>query len=588
MKSKAHAGALIGLLVALLNCGRPAPTGPPPYRQLTAGGGEANSPSLSRDAKFVVYSSDQADTGKFDIWVQPVDQGAAVRLTKDPARAYDPVFSGDGKTVYFTSLREPQGIYRVAATGGESELVVRGGLSPQVSPNGRALVFVDRTGNLALLGLGDGSSRPLLENFHSSYAPNWSPDGKRILFAGQAATDEAVEWWILSLDGSAPKNTGLLSALRERGFGGAFAYAWLPGDQIVFAGKRGDQMTLWRFKLSPEGRIASDPVRATDDEAGDYHASYASGHLVFQRTRVVLNLWRLPVDANQGRVTGNPQRLTSTDTQKGFAALSRDGRVLLYSAEQQGAFHLVMKDLIGGSEKAVGPSSNPYYSVLNGDGSRYFYGTGSKDSIDIFTRAVSGWRSWWSQSICDHCGMPRGVTPDGRLLLVWADVEPENHIDLVDLGTGKPRSILRNLTYHFYGPELSPDGAWISFIAKTGKDEFHGYIARIGQDGITGENRWIRVNPSSHEFQMAFWSPDGNLLYLLSEHGEGNLNWLDALKLDPQTKQPTGVPFAVYHFKEPRVPTMDPVWNHPAAAADKIVLELGDVSTNVWMMDAPP
>jgi Tol biopolymer transport system component len=346
-------------------------------------------------------------------------------------------------------------------------------------------------------------------------------------------------------------------------------------------------MTLWRFKLSPEGRMANDPVRATDDEAGDYHASYASGHLVFQRTRVVLNLWRLPVDANQGRVTGNPQRLTSTDTQKGFAALSRDGRVLLYSAEQQGTFRLVLKDLVGGSEKAVGPSSNAYYSVLNGDGSRYFYGTGSKDSIDIFTRAVSGWRSWWSQNICDRCGMPRGVTPDGRFLLVWAEVEPENHVDLVDLGTGKLRTILRNLTYHFYGPELSPDGAWISFIAKTGKDEFHTYIAHVGQDGITGENHWIRVNPSSHEFQMAFWSPDGNLLYLLSEHGEGNLNWLDALKLDPQTKQPAGVPFAVYYFKEPRVPTMDPVWNHPAAAADKIVLELGDVSTNVWMMDAP-
>src|SRR5579864_3312534 len=587
MKSKPHAGVLIGLLVALLNCSRPAPTGPAPYRQLTAGGGEANSPSLSRDAKFVVYSSDQAESGNFDIWMQPVDQAAPVRLTKDPARDYDPVFSGDGKTVYFTSLREPQGIYRVAASGGQDELVVRGGLSPQVSPDGQTLVFVDRTGNLALLGLGDGSSRPLLENFHSSYAPHWSPDGKRILFAGQAATDEAVEWWILSLEGSAPQNTGLLQALRERGFSDAFAHAWLPGDQIVFAGKRGDQMTLWRFKLTPEGRMANDPVRATDDEAGDFQASYASGHLVFQRTRVVLNLWRLPVDANQGRVTGNPQRVTSTDTQKGFAALSRDGRVLLYSAEQQGAFHLVMKDLISGREKAVGPSASAFYSVLNGDGPRYFYGTGSKDSINIFTRAVSGWRSWWSQSICDRCGMPRGVTPDGRFLLVWADVEPENHIDLVDLQTGKARTILKSLTYQFYGPELSPDGAWISFIAKTGKDEFHSYIARIGQDGITGEHEWIRVNPSSHEFQMAFWSPDGHLLYLLSEHGEGNLNWLDALKLDPQTKQPAGVPFAVYHFKEPRVPTMDPVWNHPAAAADKIVLELGDVSTNVWMMDAP-
>lgn len=587
MGYKPHAGALICLVAALVNCGRPAPTGPAPYRQLTAGGGEANSPSLSRDAKLVVYSSDQADSGNFDIWMQPLDQGQPVRLTKDPARDYDPVFSGDGKTVYFTSLREPQGIYRVAASGGEAELVAPGGLSPQVSPDGQTLVFVSRTGNLALIGLGAGSSRPLVENFHSSYAPNWSPDGKKILFAGQGANDDNVEWWILSLDGGSPQNTELLAALHQRGFVDASVHAWLPGDQIVFAGKRGDQMTLWRFKLSREGRMANDPVRATDNDAGDYRASYASGHLAFERTRVVLNLWRLPVDVNQGRVTGNPQRVTSTDAQKGSAALSRDGRTLLYSAEQQGAFHLVLKDLISGSEKAAGPSSNAFYSVLNADGSRYFYGTGPKEAIDVSSRAVSGWRSWWSESICGRCGMPRGVTPDGKFLLVWADTEPENHIDLVDLQTGKPRTVLRHLTYHFYGPELSPDGAWISFIVKTGKDQFRSYIARIGQDGITSENEWISVNPSSREFQMAFWSPDGNLLYLLSAHSEGNLKWLDALRLDPQSKQPAGVPFAVYHFKEPRVPTMDPIWNRPAAAEGKIVLELGDVSTNVWMMDAP-
>jgi hypothetical protein len=30
---------------------------------------------------------------------------------------------------------------------------------------------------------------------------------------------------------------------------------------------------------------------------------------------------------------------------------------------------------------------------------------------------------------------------------------------------------------------------------------------------------------------------------------------------------------------------MDPIWNHPAAVEGKIVLELGDMSTNVWMMD---
>jgi hypothetical protein len=138
---------------------------------------------------------------------------------------------------------------------------------------------------------------------------------------------------------------------------------------------------------------------------------------------------------------------------------------------------------------------------------------------------------------------------------------------------------------HFYGPELSPDGGWISFVVKSGEHDFHGYIARIPESGFALESDWIPVNPASHEFQMLFWSPDGNLLYILSEHGEGNLNWLEGQRLDPQSKRPAGQPFTVYHFKEPRVPTMDPIWNHPAAVEGKIVLELGDMSTNVWMMD---
>jgi len=32
---------------------------------------------------------------------------------------------------------------------------------------------------------------------------------------------------------------------------------------------------------------------------------------------------------------------------------------------------------------------------------------------------------------------------------------------------------------------------------------------------------------------------------------------------------------------------MDPIWNHPAAAEGRIVLELGDVSKNVWIRRLP-
>jgi len=183
--------------------------------------------------------------------------------------------------------------------------------------------------------------------------------------------------------------------------------------------------------------------------------------------------------------------------------------------------------------------------------------------------------------------MPRSLSRDGKSLLVWTDTEPGNHIDLIDLDTGAAHRVLESLSYHFYGPELSPDGDWISFVAKTGGHAFRTYIARARAEGSVPEYEWIPITRPSDQFQMAFWSPDENLLYLLNEHGEGNLNWLDAQRLDPGTKHPSGEPVNVYHFKEPRVPSMDPIWNHPAAVGGRIVLQLVDQSTNVWIMNAP-
>jgi dipeptidyl aminopeptidase/acylaminoacyl peptidase len=574
--------AVLGCFLAVLGCRPPEPkSSGPGFRQLTFEGGEASGPSLSRDGRFVVYGSDRGG-GNLSIWMQPVDGGAPVRLTNGSARDYDPVFSADGKTVYFSSLREPNGIYRVLVAGGNAELVARGGSSAEISPDGQSLLFTN--GNLALLDLKSNSSHPLLTNFDNSYAPKWSPDGKEILFAGRSTKDEPVEWCITTPEGTAPKNTGLLAALHQRGFSEAFSQTWLPGDELVFAGKSGDQITLWRMRLSPDRtQMIGAPVRATNADSGDFHGAYAAGHLVFDHVKVALNLWGLPADANQGKVTGEPSRLTSTDAQKGAASLSRDGRKLLYSAEQRGTFRLVLKDLTSGSEKNVGPSENAFYSVLNGDGSRFLYGTGAPGMIAVSSRGVSGWRSWFSRSVCSNCGMPRGLSDDGRFLLLWNDTDPGNHLGLLDTQSGKARTIA--MGSHYYGPELSPDGSCISFVVKSGEHDFRGYIARVPDAGLALESDWIPVNPASHEFQMLFWSPDGNLLYTLSEHGEGNLNWLEAQRLDPPSKRPEGQPFTVYRFKEPRVPTVDPIWNHPAAVEGRILLELGDMSTNVWMMD---
>ena len=74
------------------------------------------------------------------------------------------------------------------------------------------------------------------------------------------------------------------------------------------------------------------------------------------------------------------------------------------------------------------------------------------------------------------------------------------------------------------------------------------------------------------------------MIYTLSSHtAGGNLRFLDAQKVDPETKHPMGPATPVYEFDEALVPGMDPVWNTVAVDGGRIILELGGVSTDIWI-----
>ena len=92
------------------------------------------------------------------------------------------------------------------------------------------------------------------------------------------------------------------------------------------------------------------------------------------------------------------------------------------------------------------------------------------------------------------------------------------------------------------------------------------------------------VTTVSDRFFFAFWAPHGDLIYTLSSHElGGNLRFLDAHRLDPETRHPIGAAMPVYEFHESLVPGMDPVWNPVSVDGNRIILELGGVSTGIWI-----
>ena len=492
----------------------------------------------------------------------------------DTSKNYDPEFSPDGRSIYFTSSREPEGLYRVSSSGGAPELAIPNAYSARISPDGAKILY-GSGGELVQRNLAGGAPALVLPEVENSYAPIWSPDGSLILVTTSTREQREPEWWIAPAAGGAGRKTSIGADLRSQGFNYIAANAWLAGDWLVFTGRQGETQTLWKIQFSPDGKTSGKAIRATTDAAGDSGASFGAGKLVFARTRVDMNFWALPLDPTGEHITASPEPLTATAVRKGQQSAA--GAKLLYSGENGDRFSLFLKDGVKQSNLRDG-----FFSVLAPDGSRYAYGEGTKEQLNVYVKSMHWW-SFWSSTLCETCGMPRQFSPDGRKLLLWSDSPPIQHLDLLDLATRKVTRIV-SATEELKGPRLSPDGLLVSFVASVGKHQWQAFVAPVSEERPTGPSEWVPVTPVSDSFLFVFWASRNDLVYTLSSHARGgNVRFLDAQRLDTETKHPLGEATPVYEFDETLVPGMDPLWNTVSVVGSKIILELGGVSTDIWI-----
>jgi hypothetical protein len=557
---------------------------PPPQqidgRQITRQVGTARSAVLSRDGTTIAFAAVADGYTNPQIWVGRSDGSGTPRpLTNDASQNYDPEFSADGRSIYYTSTREPKGIYKVPASGGASELEISDAYSMKVSPNGNTTLY-GKSGKLFQRDLGGGDATLVLSGIDNFYAPLWSPDGRRILVTTSTAEPREPEWWIAPTTGGEPFKTPLGADLRGQGFNDIATNAWLPDNWIVFTGGHGETHTLWKVQLGADGKTVGKAIQATQDPQGDSGASFAAGKLVFSRTRVDMNFWALPLDSTGEHTAAPPEPLTSTPVRKGPQSIA--GAKLLYSAENGDRFSLFLQDRISGRSGDEENLRDAFYSVLAPDGSRYAYGEGTEEQLTVYMKSLSWW-SFWSSTLCDHCGMPRQFSPDGTKLLLWADSPPIRHLDLLDLSTHSVNRIV-SATADLKIPRLSPDGRWLSFVAEVGEHHWQAFVASATQERELSSSEWIPVTPVSDTFFFAFWSARSDMLYTLSSHERGgNLRFLDAHKLDNQSKRPLGAAAPVYEFQEALVPGLDSIWNNVSVEGNKIVLELGGAGTDIWI-----
>src|SRR5439155_17395715 len=243
-------------------------------RRLTSDSGLTTTPAISQDGKLVAYASDRAGAGNLDLYVQQVSGGRPLRLTDHPADDSTPSFSPDGSQIVFRSERDGGGIYIVPALGGEARLIAPKGLYPQFARDGKAIAFQLgqglRTSEIFLVPVSGGKPTKLQMNVRWAANPTWSPDGRRILFAGSETGRVADGLYVVPVSGGKARKVLQFPSLFQR-----YDIQWLAGGRLLYGvtAYGGPQGGLWTLKISSDGDILGSPETLT---MGAGHEKYPS------------------------------------------------------------------------------------------------------------------------------------------------------------------------------------------------------------------------------------------------------------------------------------------------------------------------
>jgi eukaryotic-like serine/threonine-protein kinase len=239
---------------------------------LHADSGDALQPSWSPNGKRIAFwGVSQRGTPQRDVWTidpdDPQPQRTLVRVTNDPALKWNPVWSPDGRYLYFGSDADGTlNLWRVAMdeTAGKTDGMPEPVYLPAsmsghftFSPQGE-LAFTAMTHSFRLLALpfdatsgSVGPPRPLFGGSMSMLSFEPSPDGKEIAFTTSGSQEDA---FIVSADGSRLRQL-TSDAATDRGI------TWSSdGKLLFFSSNRDGNEHLWSIRADGSGL-----TRWTDD-----------------------------------------------------------------------------------------------------------------------------------------------------------------------------------------------------------------------------------------------------------------------------------------------------------------------------------
>jgi TolB protein len=280
-----------------------------------------------------------------EIYLMNADGTDARRITRNSAADFFPSISPDGRQIVFETNRlraagEPQNvsdIFLMNIDGTQQRHVIRGS-SATWSPNGKKIAFhasasgkgqpivpfpgaATTDSDIFVMDLG-GIPRNMTNNPDAiDDDPDWSPDGRKILFTSHVITDKptiatSAEIYVMNADGSGMPVALTHNQEEER------APSWSPdGKRIVFCCRRGAPT----FEICVMNADGTGEVQLTHNNVADLTPSWSPDgkKIAWHRTmggRASFQIWTMNADGS------DPKQITDIP---GANAFPRWGKMRL-------------------------------------------------------------------------------------------------------------------------------------------------------------------------------------------------------------------------------------------------------------------
>lgn len=253
----------------------------------------------------------------------------------------------------------------------------------KVSPDGRRYLYYAADGEghaLFTIGMDGTGLRRLTHHAHHDYNPQWSPDGKQVLFYRKHPEEYRADLYLIDAPGG-----------RERQLTDTPHY---DGDPAFF----------------PDGRR----IVFTSNRDGDFE------------------VYTMPAAG------GEPRQLTFNDAADFSAAPSPDGRRIAFVSDRTGSHELYVMQADGsGPAQVTHTGADNYKPVWSPDGARLAFFSNRDGGFEVYVAGADGSLPVNVSRNPDGDDFSLDWTPDGRAVLVASAVGGRQGVYRMEVGGGE-------------------------------------------------------------------------------------------------------------------------------------------------------